>query len=164
MKGRRKIQTLAERRKYPCKCASRCCRGVATKAGHSPYCARCRTHRWRERFPLHYSFNNLRKRARQRGKDFSLTREFYVLWAEKTDYARLKGRTSLSLTIDRQDNNQGYHAWNIRTMTLRENSRKQHVPFFARQQENESHEPTAEEIAAVEKSIRESENESPYEN
>jgi len=78
-------------------CLTRNCQGIVNKKHeHSPYCSKCRTKNWRNKFPLHYSFNNLKKRARQRGKDFSLTREEYIEFAIKTDYSRLKGKSSLS--------------------------------------------------------------------
>ena len=107
------------------KCATKKCRGYVTKSAHSPYCSKCRNRKWREKHPLHYSYKNLRTRAKQRGKDFTLTREEYIAFAIKTDYARLKGKTSLSLSIDRVDDTKGYHADNIAAITLRENSRKQ---------------------------------------
>lgn len=130
-------------------CRSRNCRGVVDKEKvHSPYCSRCRTKRWREKFPLHYSFKNLRNRAKQRGKEFSLTREQYVEFAVKTDYARLKGKSSMSLSIDRKDNSRGYSVDNIRAITLSDNSRKQFFPFWAKQMENMAYEPSAEELAS----------------
>jgi hypothetical protein len=81
-------------------------------------------HYFKERFPLKYSFQKLRARARERGHEFSLTYEQYEAFAIKTDYARLKGKTSLSLSIDRKDDSLGYHHWNIQAITIRENSRK----------------------------------------
>jgi hypothetical protein len=107
------------------KCATKNCRGRVTKTGRSRYCSKCRSRRWRDKYPLHYSFKNLRVRAKQRGREFSLTREQYVEFAVKTDYGRLKGKTSLSLSLDRKNNDEGYHLWNIQAITLRENSRKQ---------------------------------------
>lgn len=140
-------------------CRSRNCRGlVHQKKEHSPFCSRCRRNRWKIKFPLHYSFSNFRKRARQRGKDFSLTREQYVAFAIKTDYARLRGKTSLSLSIDRKDDSRGYSADNIQAISLRENSRKQFVPYWANQQENTSYQPSAEELAEVEKQMSEPQN------
>lgn len=105
-------------------CKTKRCRGITTKSGRSPYCAGCRYRRWRDKFPLHASFHALKQRAHERGKDFTLTREQYIEFAVKTNYAKMKGKTSMSLTIDRIDNNQGYHVWNIRCITLSENSRK----------------------------------------
>jgi hypothetical protein len=131
-------------------CLAPRCRGlVQKKICHSPYCSKCRGRRWATKFPLNYAFHNLRKRAKQRGKDFSLTRSEYIEFAIKTDYARLKGKTSLSLSINRIDNLKGYHVGNIEAITLSENSRKQFVPYFANQQENIAYKPTDEELAAV---------------
>jgi hypothetical protein len=145
-------------KKYPRRCRTPRCRGsVASKDCHTPYCSRCHNRRWKEKFPLHYSFKNLRVRAKQRGKDFTLTREQYIEFAIKTDYARMKGKTTLSLSIDRVNNSRGYHADNIAAITLRANSRKEHVLYFSRQMQNTNYEPTAEEIAAAEKAMAESE-------
>lgn len=109
------------------RCRTRNCRGLVTKSGKSPYCSKCRSRRWAERHPLHYSFKNLKVRAKQRGKVFTLTRDEYLKFAKETDYGRLKGKTSLSLSIDRKDNSKGYSADNIAAITIRENCRKQWV-------------------------------------
>lgn len=131
-------------------CLTPLCRGkVNKKKEHSPYCTRCRRRHWKEKNPLKYSFGNLRRRARQRGKEFLLTFEEYREFAVKTDYARMKGKTSLSLSIDRINNDGPYAAWNIRAITLSENSRKQFVPYFARQIESNNYEPSAEELAEI---------------
>lgn len=131
-------------------CLTPLCRGLVNKKNeHSPYCTHCRLNRFREKFPLKYSFGNLRRRAKQRGKDFSLTYEQYEEFAIKTDYARLKGKSSLSLSIDRKNNDEGYHFWNIRAITLQNNTRKQFVPFFANQTENLAYKPSDEEIFSV---------------
>lgn len=133
------------------KCASKNCRGISTKSGKSPYCSKCRSRRWAKKFPLHYMFKALRNHAKERRKDFSLTRAEFVSFAIKTDYARLHGRRSLSLSIDRRDNKQGYHAHNIQALTVRDNCRKQFVDFYANQTPNVNYEPTEEEIAEAEK-------------
>lgn len=136
-------------------CATKFCRGIVDKKKeHSPFCSRCRRKIWKEKNPLRYYFGNLRRRAKQRGKSFTLTFEQYREFAIKTDYARMRGKTSLSLSIDRKHNGHGYHAWNIRAITLQQNSRKSFVPFFASQIENESYEPTDEEIAAIEQQLQ----------
>lgn len=66
-------------------------------------------------------------RAKERGKEFSLTYAQYEAFAINTDYAKLKGKTSLSLSVDRVDDKLGYHWWNIKAITLRENTRKQYA-------------------------------------
>lgn len=119
----RRFPLYDERRKLKCR-TPYCRRESGGKRLHSTYCSRCRTRRFKDAHPLRYSFKKLKDRALERGKDFGLTFEQYRAFAEKTDYARMKGKTSLSLSIDRIENSRGYHANNIRAITLRENSRK----------------------------------------
>jgi hypothetical protein len=133
----------------------RCHGTVEKKKCHSPYCSRCRTRRWNESHPLARAFHNLRSHAAERGKDFSLTFEQFKIFAVRTDYMARKGKTSLSLSIDRIDNSRGYCFENIQAITLRENSRKQFVPFFAKQMENIAYKPTEEEIAEIQNQISE---------
>lgn len=118
-------------KKYPCKCSVTNCKRKVFKSEHSDKCSRHRNKHWRENHPLTYAFKNLRVRAGQRGIRFTLTFEQYEAFAIKTDYAKMKGHSSLSLTIDRIDSGLGYHWWNIQTLTLQENSRKQFVPYFS---------------------------------
>ena len=103
---------------------SKGCRARVNPRHHRNKCAKHHYHQWRDGHPLKCSFAHLRARAKERGKDFSLTFLQYQEFAIKTDYARMKGKTSLSLSIDRLFDDQGYHFWNIRAITLRENSRK----------------------------------------
>ncbi|MEI6730926.1 MAG: hypothetical protein WCL30_06665 [Pseudomonadota bacterium] len=131
-------------------CLTDFCRRTVSKATEkSPYCYHCRFLKFKNKNPLRYSFGNLRRRAAQRGKDFSLTFEQYRSFCLNTDYHKLKGKTSLSLSIDRIKNSEGYHASNIAAISLRENSRKQFVPYFARQMENIAYKPSDEELNAV---------------
>lgn len=112
------------------KCRTRNCRGCCTPGGKSPYCSRCRDRRFKAAHPIKWHYNSLKKHARLRGKPFSLTIEQFTKFAQNTDYVRLVGRSSLSLSIDRIENSLGYHIWNVRGVTLRENLRKQWVPYF----------------------------------
>lgn len=107
------------------KCRTKFCRGVATKTQRSPWCPKCRTRRFKEKFPLKYSFNLLRNRARWRRKGFDLTYEEYERFAVETGYAKLKGKTKHSLTIHRLDNAGPYRADNIAAVTLSLNNRLQ---------------------------------------
>jgi len=59
-----------------------------------------------------------------------LTLDEYKRFAISTDYASMKGKTSVSLSCDRIENGLGYHAWNLKAITLQENSRKQFVAYF----------------------------------
>jgi len=110
------------------RCATKFCRKLVTENAHSPFCSACRSRRFKARWPLKYFFNLLRSGARRRGKEFTLKFSDYEAFCQRTDYHKLKGRTSLSLSIDRKDNKAGYHAWNLDCITVRENCRKDHVP------------------------------------
>ncbi len=77
---------------------------------------------------MRYAYECLRSGAAWRGKAFHLTRQEYEEFCLKTDYYKLKGKPSLSLSIDRVDNNGPYAKWNVAAITLRENSRKDRVP------------------------------------
>jgi len=100
-----------------------------------PYCSRCRrkgrnicayhaVKKWRESHPLEYTFQTLRNNAKRRGKDFSLTLKEFFTFVKRENYLELKGRTKLCLSIDRDKNEFGYHAWNIKGITVSENSIK----------------------------------------
>lgn len=110
------------------KCLTKFCRGSVTEAAKSPFCSRCRSRRFKERHPLKYFFNLLRSRAKERGKKFELTFPEYEAFCLRTNYHLLKGKTALSLSIDRENNDGPYSAANIRAITLRENTRRNYVP------------------------------------
>jgi hypothetical protein len=86
--------------KYPRKCATKYCRRRVQKSEKSPICSRCRARRWKERYPLRYSFNKLRWRAKERGHAFKLTFEQYERFALASGYAENKGKTAESFSID----------------------------------------------------------------
>ena len=111
------------------KCATKFCRGLITEAGHSPYCGKCRARRWREKHPVAYAYNKLKYRAKERGHQFTLTRErFAELW--NGGLSANHGKTKFSLCVDRIRPREGYHDGNVRLITLSENSRLRFVPFF----------------------------------
>lgn len=112
------------------KCKTRNCRKFTTTAQKSPYCGKCRDRRWRAKHPISWCYNSLKKHAKLRGKVFTLTKKQFHAFAIRTDYHRLVGKSSLSLSIDRIDNSLGYHDWNIQAITVRENCRKEHVPYY----------------------------------
>lgn len=123
--------TPAPKKKYPRRCVMPRCNGfITTPRAHSNKCPKCRWRIWVEKNPLKAAFKTLRNHAKERAKDFSLTFEQFKAFAIKTDYLKRKGKTSLSLQIDRVDNSKGYHIWNMQAITLRENTRKQFVPYF----------------------------------
>ena len=64
----------------------------------------------------------IRHSARKRKLDFTLTVESFKNWCIQTGYLHRRGNKPDDLTIDRIDRTQGYHLWNIRTLTHAENS------------------------------------------
>jgi hypothetical protein len=158
--GRANKKMVATSKNY---CLTERCRGlVHKKKEHSPFCAKCRTRRFAKKFPLKYSFNNLRKRAKERGHGFDLSFGEYESFALRSGYDTGKGKTPDSLSIDRIANDGPYKVGNIRVLTLSFNSmkaaKKSFVPFFANQIENQAYQPTAEEIEAIQKQLAEHEN------
>lgn len=120
------------------KCETRYCRGVATKSGRSPYCAKCRSSRWRAKHPITAHFHDLRNRAKQRGHEFTLTLADYEQFWHSSGYAEKHGKTAASLSIDRIDPSKGYIPGNVRAITLSENSRRQFVPYFKNKAQEEA--------------------------
>lgn len=118
--------------KHTKKCETKFCRGITVKSGHSPYCAKCRSRRFKAKFPDKYAFNKLRNRAGERGHSFTLSfGKFKELW--DSGLAKNHGRGIGFLSIDRIRNEFGYSDDNVRLLLYSENSRKKYVPFFARQ-------------------------------
>ena len=111
------------KRKHPNKCITRFCRNNRYKT--RKICPKCQSRLYKERNPLRYHFNITKQAAKQRKKDWSLTFDEYSAFCHKTNYIKLKGKTPTSLTIDRIDPREGYHAWNVRAMTHAENSARQ---------------------------------------
>lgn len=122
-RGRKWRRVGRRKRTDGMKCRTKFCRGISRKNGHSPFCAKCRTRRFKEAHPLKYSFNLLRNRARHRGHEFALTFEQYEKFAQDTSYDKLKGKHKYSLSIHRKDGGRGYCFDNIEAVTLSENSR-----------------------------------------
>ena len=111
------------------KCDTKFCRGRVLPTSHSPYCSKCRSRRFKQAHPLKYSFIKLRARARERGHDFALTFGEYEQFAITTGYAEQKGKTALSLSINRKNPAVGYVAHNIEAVTLSQNSRLKYAPL-----------------------------------
>jgi len=136
--------------KYPHKCATKHCRGLATKSSHSNKCSKCRGRQWRKNHPAKAHYHDLRNRAKQRGHEFTISFEYYhtVVWLG-SGYAEKHGKTKESLSVDRIKNHLGYIPGNLQVMTVSENSRKRFVPYF----KNKADEDAA--IKEAERKVRE---------
>lgn len=87
-------------------------------------CSTCRMQKSRQAHPLKYIFLNIKHNAKRRGKEWLLTFDEFVTFCNVTSYDQFRGRSALSLSIDRIRNWEGYKADNIRAITVHENSSK----------------------------------------
>lgn len=90
-------------------------------------CWRHHEERRRNQDPALFDFRHLRKSARRRGLEFTLTLEQFREFCRATgfDAPRKPGpRTGDSLSIDRIDPSRGYVPGNIQVLTLAENAAK----------------------------------------
>ncbi len=114
-----------EKRKVKGKCKTLYCRNLSYGKGN--FCSKCLKRKWAQTHPIEYTFANLKQNAKRRGKEFSLTIESFTQWCIENNYIELKGRLSGSMTIDREKENEGYHAWNLKIRTNADNIRKMHA-------------------------------------
>lgn len=89
----------------------------------------CNTHYsdyWAKKNPVKYAFFNLKKSAKRRGKEFTITYEDFEKWATEVDLIKKHGKTAISYHIDRIDNSKGYTPDNIQLLTNSDNVKKEH--------------------------------------
>lgn len=87
-------------------------------------CGTCRCRSWRKANPEKYAYNNIKNRAKQRGKPFTISFEYFLKFCYRYDYISRKGRTSKSLTADRKIEELGYIEGNLQAKPLRQNIKK----------------------------------------
>lgn len=116
-------------------CRERFCRKKRRK--HKTRCYKHLHDHFKKTNPIAYCYQVLKGNAKRRKVDFSLTLEQFKGFIKETDYLNLKGKSKLSLCIDRKDNNEGYHIWNIRAITLQANSWKRNYVDYGNKDEIE---------------------------
>lgn len=109
-----KSSTLRSAKKET-KCSTPHCRN--RHAPNRSKCHKCITRKWRERYPLHDAFNNLRWSAKRRNISFTLSLEEFKTVAAKYDYINHRGKQAHSFTVDRINPLEGYHYNNVRFIT-----------------------------------------------
>lgn len=87
-------------------------------------CRPCEHIRLKEKDPVKFAFQSLRRSARRRNKEFTISLEQFTEFCVKTDYIRKKGRKGESYHIDRIDETKGYTIDNIQVLTNSENVKK----------------------------------------
>jgi hypothetical protein len=83
----------------------------------------------KERHPETYTLNAIRQGAKKRGIPFTITLEEWKDFCKRTCYLDLRGTEPDSYTVDRINDAQGYHIWNIRILTHAENCADQYRNF-----------------------------------
>lgn len=91
------------------------------------YCHSCIKERQIAKDPILYAYRVLMNNAKRRGKEFTLTIEYFTKLVKENDYMRKRGTTAKSLQIDRMDETKGYTDDNVRCITLRQNVIKYHM-------------------------------------
>jgi hypothetical protein len=104
------------------KCATEGC--TNERAINRRICNKCRTHKYRADHPLKAWYDILKMNAKRRRKPFTLTLDEFECFCKRTGYDEKKGKTADSLSVDRINDSEGYHAWNIQAITLRDNTLK----------------------------------------
>jgi hypothetical protein len=85
---------------------------------------------WKENNPLRYKYNKLRDNARRRGKQFTISFDYFKNFIEENwEYMSKSGRTKRSLHIDRKEVHLGYVPGNLQILTCSENCKKRHEEY-----------------------------------
>lgn len=103
------------------KCIYFNCRRLAAANRH--VCNTCRDRAWRALHPEHHLWNNLKKSARKRGVDFTLTVEEFTEWCRENNFVARVGLAADAASVDRRDPSLGYSKGNLRVLTNEENAR-----------------------------------------
>lgn len=76
--------------------------------------------------PVYTRYANFKNNALRRGKEFTITLGQFREFCNETGYIITKGRRGRACSIDRIDNRQGYHIWNIQLLSMADNLQKYH--------------------------------------
>lgn len=76
--------------------------------------------------PIYDRYANFKNNALKRSKEFTITLEEFRKFCNDTGYIIKKGMRGRNCTIDRINNNEGYHIWNIQILSMNKNIEKYH--------------------------------------
>lgn len=108
------------------RCETKWCRNLKARKSNGyllSHCWKCRSRRLKERHEATYVLNMIRHSAKKRNLACSLTLAEFKAFCARTGYLEKRGNKPKSLTVDRIDHRQGYHADNIKVSTHAVNSR-----------------------------------------
>lgn len=104
------------------KCTTPYCKNQA--ATDRTVCHTCKSKAHRRKHLMRYAYDTLKANASRRGVLFNLTFNEFEMFCRETKYHLGKGRTKVSFTVDRMENDKGYEIGNIRVLSKSENSSK----------------------------------------
>jgi hypothetical protein len=87
-------------------------------------CYKCRSENIRKRKPVDMCYYWLKKSAKKRHYEFSITLDWFREWVKQNGYMEGRGRTADGLTVDRIRNEEGYTPDNLQVLTKSDNSSK----------------------------------------
>lgn len=87
-------------------------------------CSSCASRVYRQNHPVRYAYNTLKTNAKRRGKEFTITFEYFQQFCYETNYIAGKGRSKISYSVDRIDESKGYVPGNLQVLSLSENIKK----------------------------------------
>ncbi len=93
-------------------------------AYHRRECFKCRSAGISARKPIDVVYYWLKKSAKKRRKEFTITLPWFRQWITSTGYMADRGRLTDNLTIDRIRNNEGYTVGNLQILTKGQNTTK----------------------------------------
>ncbi len=111
-------------------CKHDCCNAAAPGRNE---CYKCRSRLITERKPIDCVFYWLRKSAKKRHLEFSITLAWFREFVKGNGYMEGRGRLTDSLTIDRVDNLRGYTMDNLQILSKSENVIKYHATDVKRE-------------------------------
>ena len=105
-------------------CLTEQCLGSVKPNSKSPYCAKCRSRRFRSKHRVKALYADIRQNAKRRGIGFFITIDEWIIFCAETNYHNLVGNEAESMTVDRIKAWLPYTVDNIQMITRRENSIK----------------------------------------
>jgi hypothetical protein len=108
----------------PCLRMAKTCACGKPAAPQRSICYKCRSRNIVQKNPIRALFYELRRSAKRRSYEFTLTLEFFTEFINNSDLLNNRGRGVNAYTIDRIRNEEGYTPTNIQILTKSENSEK----------------------------------------
>lgn len=107
-----------------------CCAHHCKNKPNEKKCGLCHKHYQRYRRmidPVFDRYVNFKGNAKRRQKEFTITLDQFRGFCNKTGYIITKGMRGRTCTIDRINNNEGYHIDNIQILSMSKNIEKYHI-------------------------------------